>query len=241
MQRYFGKIIGRQVLLEDDDVFHLTRVMRAKVGDKIEVVNEGVVYLAQINRFKPLEIDVVRRLKENNELPNNVILIASLLKGDKMDLVLQKATELGVSEIVLLETERTVVKFKKDDREVKIERFNKILKEAAEQSRRSVIPHLFRIIDFDRLHDIEADVKMIAYEEESGPTNSFNKIVDSIKPGQKVAILIGPEGGFAEHEVEIAMHHGYKKVSLGKRILRAETATFYALSVIANRLEKKNA
>ena len=117
MQRYFGKIIGRQVLLEDDDVFHLTRVMRAKVGDKIEVVNEGVVYLAQINRFKPLEIDVVRRLKENNELPNNVILIASLLKGDKMDLVLQKATELGVSEIVLLETERTVVKFKKDDRE----------------------------------------------------------------------------------------------------------------------------
>lgn len=241
MQRYFGKIIGRQVLLEDDDVFHLTRVMRAKVGDKIEVVNEGVVYVAQINRFKPLEIDVVRRLKENNELPNNVVLIASLLKGDKMDLVLQKATELGVSEIVLLETERTVVKFKKDDREIKIERFNKILKEAAEQSRRSVIPHLFRIITFDQLRDIDANVKMIAYEEEAGATNSFNKIVDSIKPGQKVAVLIGPEGGFAEHEVEIAMHNGYKKVSLGKRILRAETASFYALSVIANRLEKKNA
>ena len=241
MQRYFGKIIGRQVLLEDDDVFHLTRVMRAKVGDKIEVVNEGVVYVAQINRFKPLEIDVVRRLKENNELPNNVVLIASLLKGDKMDLVLQKATELGVSEIVLLETERTVVKFKKDDRELKIERFNKILKEAAEQSRRSVIPHLFRIITFDQLRDIDANVKMIAYEEEAGATNSFNKVVDSIKPGQKVAVLIGPEGGFAEHEVEIAMHNGYKKVSLGKRILRAETASFYALSVIANRLEKKNA
>ena len=241
MQRYFGKIIGRQVLLEDDDVFHLTRVMRAKVGDKIEVVNEGVVYVAQINRFKPLEIDVVRRLKENNELPNNVVLIASLLKGDKMDLVLQKATELGVNEIVLLETERTVVKFKKDDRELKIERFNKILKEAAEQSRRSVIPHLFRIITFDQLRDIDANVKMIAYEEEAGATNSFNKIVDSIKPGQKVAVLIGPEGGFAEHEVEIAMNNGYKKVSLGKRILRAETASFYALSVIANRLEKKNA
>ena len=241
MQRYFGKIIGRQVLLDDDDVFHLTRVMRAKVGDKIEVVNEGVVYVAQINRFKPLEIDVVRRLKENNELPNNVVLIASLLKGDKMDLVLQKATELGVSEIVLLETERTVVKFKKDDRELKIERFNKILKEAAEQSRRSVIPHLFRIITFDQLRDIDANVKMIAYEEEAGATNSFNKIVDSIKPGQKVAVLIGPEGGFAEHEVEIAMHNGYKKVSLGKRILRAETASFYALSVIANRLEKRNA
>ena len=239
MQRYFGKIIGRQVLLEDDDIFHLTRVMRAKVGDKIEVVNEGVVYVAQINRFKPLEIDVIRRLKENNELPNNVILIASLIKGDKMDLVLQKATELGVSEIVLLETDRTVVKFKKDDREVKLERFNRILKEAAEQSRRSVIPHLYRIIDFNHLRDVEANVKIIAYEGEEGPTNSFNKIVESIKPGQKVAVLIGPEGGFADHEVEIALQHGYKKVSLGKRILRAETATFYALSVIANYLEKK--
>ena len=239
MQRYFGKIIGRQVLLEDDDIFHLTRVMRAKVGEKIEVVNEGVVYLAQINRFKPLEIDVVRRLKENNELPNNIILIAALLKGEKMDLVLQKATELGVSEIVLLQTERTIVKFKKDEKEVKMKRFNLILKEAAEQSRRSIVPHLFRVITFDHLSDIDADVKMIAYEEEAGPTNSFNKIVDAIKPGQKVAVLIGPEGGFAEHEVEIAIGHGFKKVSLGKRILRAETASFYALSVIANRLEKK--
>ena len=241
MQRYFGKIIGRQVLLEDDDIFHLTRVMRAKVGEKIEVVNEGIVYLAQINRFKPLEIDVIRRLKENNELPNNIILIAALLKGEKMDMVLQKATELGVSEIVLLETERTVVKFKKDDKDIKLERFNKILKEAAEQSRRSVIPHLYRIISFDQLRDVDADIKMIAYEEEAGPTNSFNKIVESIKPGKKVALLIGPEGGFAEHEVEIALHHCYKKVSLGKRILRAETASFYALSVIANYLEKKNA
>ena len=116
MQRYFGKIIGRQVLLEDSDVFHLTRVMRAKVGEKIEVVNEGVVYLAQINHFKPLEIDVVRRLKENNELPNKVVLIAALLKGDKMDFVLQKATELGVDEIVLLQSERTIVKFKKDEK-----------------------------------------------------------------------------------------------------------------------------
>ena len=239
MQRYFGKIIGRQVLLEDDDVFHLTRVMRAKVGEKIEVVNEGVVYLAQINRFKPLEIDVVRRLKENNELPNKVVLIASLLKGEKMDLVLQKATELGVFEIVLLQTERTVVKFKKDEKEVKLERFNRILKEAAEQSRRSVIPHLYRIIDFARLREIEADVKMIAYEGEEGPTKSFNKIVESIKSEQTIAILIGPEGGFADHEVEIAIQRGYKKVSLGKRILRAETASFYALSVIANQLEKK--
>ena len=80
---------------------------------------------------------------------------------------------------------------------------------------------------------------MIAYEGEEGPTKSFNKIVESIKPDQSIAVLIGPEGGFADHEVEIAIQRGYKKVSLGKRILRAETASFYALSVIANQLEKK--
>ena len=239
MQRYFGRIIERQAVLQDDDVFHLTRVMRAKVGEQIEVVNDGVVYLCQISRFKPLTIDVIRRLRENNELPNKVVLVAALLKGEKMDLVLQKATELGVDEVVLLETSRTVVKFKKDDRELKLERFNRILKEAAEQSKRNQSPHLYRVIDFNGLHDIEADVKMVAYEEEAGPTTSFNKIVESIKPEQTIAILIGPEGGFSDHEILLATKQGFRKVSLGRRILRAETATFYALSVIANYLEKK--
>lgn len=239
MQRYFGRIVERQAILQDDDVFHLTRVMRAKVGEQIEVVNDGVVYLCQISRFRPLTIDVMRRLRENNELPNKVTLVAALLKGEKMDLVLQKATELGVDEVVLLETSRTVVKFKKDDRDVKLERFNRILKEAAEQSKRNQIPHLYRVIDFNGLHDIEADVKMVAYEEEAGPTASFNKVVESIKPEQSVAVLIGPEGGFSDHEILLATKQGFKKVSLGKRILRAETAAFYALSVIANFLEKK--
>lgn len=239
MQRYFGRIIGKNVILCDDDIFHLTRVMRAKVGEQIEVVADGIVYLAQVNRFKPLDISIVKKIKENNELSNQVILVASLIKGDKMDMVLQKATELGVSEIVLLQTERTVVKYKKDDKALKLERFNKILKEAAEQSKRNQIPSLYRIITMSNLKDIEADVKMIAYEAEEGPSLSFTKIVESIKPNQKVAIVIGPEGGFSEKEVSQALAEGYKKVSLGRRILRAETATFYALSVIANFLERK--
>ena len=238
MQRYFAHIVDNQVILSEDDVFHLTRVMRCKVGDTIEVVSDGNVYLAEINRFRPLEIFLVRKLRENHELPNDVILIASLIKGEKMDLVLQKATELGVSEIVLLQTERSVVKFKADEKQVKLERFNKILKEAAEQSKRTKIPALFRYGDILALKNIEADVKMIAYEGASGPTTSFNKIIEGVKPRQRIAILVGPEGGFSEKEVEIAERLGYKKVSLGRRILRAETASFYALSVIANILEK---
>lgn len=239
MQRYFGKIVGKQVLLEDDDIFHLTRVMRAKVGEQIQVVNDGNVFLCRVNRFKPLEIDVVRKLNENNELPNRVVLLACLVKGEKMDLVLQKATELGADEIVLVQTSRTVVKIKNEEKDAKIERFNKILKEAAEQSKRCKIPTLDHIIKYDQIKEIEADVKMIAYEGEEGSSSSFRKLVETIKPKQSVAILIGPEGGFDEKEVNYAADLGYKKISLGRRILRAETAAFYALSVIGNYLERK--
>lgn len=239
MQRYFGRIVGKQVLLEDTDVFHLTKVMRAKVGEQIHVVYDGKVFLCQVNHIKPLEIDIVRRLNENNELSNRVILIASLIKGDKTDLVLQKATELGVDEIVLVETSRTVVKIKNEEKAAKLERFNKILKEAAEQSRRCKIPTLDHIIKYDGIKEIEADVKMIAYEGEEGSSSSFRKQVEAIKPKQSVAILIGPEGGFDQKEVNYALDLGYNKISLGRRILRAETAAFYALSVIGNYLERK--
>ena len=237
MQRYFGKIIGKQVLLSDDDIHHLTHVMRCKVGDQVEIVDDGMLYLAEVTHFRPLEIDVIRKLRENNELSVKVVLIACLIKGEKMDFVLQKATELGVHEIVLLESSRTIVKFKRDDKNVKLNRFRKILKEAAEQSRRTFIPRLNNVYSFANLKDVEADIKIIAYEGEEGPTTSFNNIVNKIKPGQTVAVLVGPEGGFSESEVEYAERLKYKKVSLGRRILRAETASIYALSVIANKLE----
>lgn len=239
MQRYFGRVLSTQVVLDEDDVFHLTHVMRAKAGEQIEVVSDGLVYLAEVKKIRPLTIDVVRKIRENHELPNHVTLIASLIKGEKMDFVLQKATELGVSEIVLLQSERTVVKFKRDDKQVKLQRFNRILKEAAEQSKRSKIPALYRVIDLDHLKDVDAKVKMIAYEGMEGTTTYLNKVISSIKPGQKVAIMVGPEGGFSEHEVHIAENLGYKAVGLGRRILRSETACIYALSVIANYLESK--
>ena len=233
MQRYFGNIIQKQVILADDDIFHLTKVMRARVGDQIEVVSSEKVFLCQVNKLKPLEIDVVSPIKENHELKAQVILVAALIKGEKFDFLLQKATELGVGEIVLLQTERTVVKIKPAEKELKLERYRRILKEAAEQCKRTKIPQLYRVLTIDQLDSVSANVKMIAYEGVNGNTSSFNSIVRSIKEKDKVAIMIGPEGGFSEKEV------GYKTVSLGQRILRAETASFYALSVIANHLERK--
>ena len=239
MQRYFGKIVGKQVLLEETDVFHLTKVMRAKKGELIQVVNDGSVFLCSVTGFKPLAIDVVRKLNENNELPNRVILLAALIKGEKMDLVLQKATELGADEIVLVQTSRSVVKIKNEEKQAKLERFRRILKEAAEQSRRCKIPRLDHIISFNQIKEIDANVKMIAYEGEEGNCASFKKVLETIKTRQSIAVLIGPEGGFEEKEVDYAEDLGYKRISLGKRILRAETACFYALSVIGNYLERK--
>ena len=241
MQRYFGRKFNNMIVLDDDDKYHLLKVMRARRGEQIEVVADDIVYLSEIVSTKPLEIVAKKTLKENSELPNYIILLAALLKGDKMDLVLQKATELGVSEVVLLTTDRTIIKIKEQQNDLKLGRYQKILKEAAQQSKRSRIPYIKNIISFDRIDEIDADLKIIAYEENKGSVSAFNKKIRNVKPGKRIAIIIGPEGGFTEGEVIYAKHHGFVPVGLGNRILRADTASIYALSVIANILEDKDA
>ena len=239
MQRYFGRKVQSHVVLSDEDAFHLLKVMRARRGEEIEVVADEKVFLCVIDSIKPLSITAKKQLKEDNELPNYVILIASLLKGDKMDYVLQKATELGVSEIILLSTERTIVRIKGHQNDLKLGRYQKILKEAACQSKRTIIPYINKIIDSSQIDEIEANLKLIAYEGSKGSSSTLNKKLASVKPGKRIAVIIGPEGGFSEGEVEFAKHCGFIPVGLGKRVLRAETASIYTLSVIANRLEDK--
>lgn len=239
MQRYFGSIIGNGVLLSEEDAYHLMKVMRVRVNEQIEVVNDNQAYLATVTSVKPLQIEVVSRIKEKRELDNDIILVCSLIKGDKLDFVLQKATEIGVKEIVLLSTDRTVVKTKDFDSSKKLERYKRILKEAAMQSHRNRIPELYRLITVDELKSVAADVKMIAYEKEAGTTKSLWNAIKSIEKNQRVAVMIGPEGGFSEKEVKKAMKTGYVPVSLGYRVLRAETASIYALSVLSAYLERK--
>ena len=242
MQRYFGRKLHNDILLNEDDIYHLTKVMRARVGENIEVVADDKVYFCEIESLKPLSIVARKLIKEDNELPNYIILLACLLKGDKMDFVLQKATELGVSEVVLLTSERTIIKIKNHQQDLKLGRYQKILKEAAEQSKRSKIPTIQNIISFERIDEIDADLKLIAYEGNKNNLAVFNKKISSVKAGKKIAVLIGPEGGFSLGEVQSARNHGFIPIGLGSRILRAETASLYVLSVIANRLEeKKNA
>lgn len=241
MQRYFGRKLQKNIVLEEDDVRHLLKVMRARKGDQIEVVADEKVFLCEITSIKPLTIVTVKEIKENNELPSYIILVAALLKGDKMDYVLQKVTELGVNEIVLLVSERTIVRIKQQQTDLRLGRYQRILKEAAEQSKRRRIPYIQNIISFERINEIDADLKLIAYEGSCGSTRNLNKRIDSLKNGSRVAIIIGPEGGFSDEEINFAKHFNFIPVGLGKRILRAETASIYTLSVIANRLEDKNA
>ena len=238
-QRYFGEIIDNLAVLSDDDIYHCTRVMRMKVGEELEVVCDKQVFIGAVKTLKPFQVEIIGKTKEKRELPCEIILVAALLKGDKTEFVLQKATELGVSEIILLNTKRTVVKLKDSQKDGRMNRFHRILKEAAEQSKRVTIPNLYRIIDFKDLDTIKADVKLIAYEEEAGDTKLFFEKIKELPKGRRLVVVIGPEGGFSDDEIVYAKVKGYTPISLGRRILRAETASLYALSVISSVLERK--
>jgi 16S rRNA (uracil1498-N3)-methyltransferase len=237
MQRYFGEVFEGRAILSEGDVFHLTKVMRCQIGTEIEIVSDGRVFISRVEKVKPLSIKVLKQVREDHELSSDIILIMAPLKGDKTELVLQKATELGVHEIVLVHTLRTIVKFKTSDIIAKLSRYQRILKEAAEQSQRIFIPTISYLESFKKISSIRAHHKLLAYELQSGPTTALNKALKQIKKKERVAMIIGPEGGFSNEEVDEAKTIGYLPISLGKRILRAETASIYALSVIAHHLE----
>ena len=237
MQRYFANIDKDYfVHLNPDDEHHVSHVMRMKKNDEIEVVHEGKVFLCRIEDFNPLRIVVIHEIENDVELKEDITLLFALTKGDKIDLVLQKATELGVKKVALIESERTVVTYEGKDQEKKLARFNKIMKEASEQSHRLVVPTLLGIYNLKNLpQEVFSDINQVAYEKDANDTDS---IFSKVTKGKSVTILIGPEGGFSEQEINCLTSLGFIRTSLGKRILRAETAAIYALSVLGYILEK---
>lgn len=238
MQRYFAAIHQGKAKLLPSDIFHITNVMRMRPLDKVEIAADGHIYLGEVVSLSPFEVRIISSIIEDHELPNKVTLLYALAKGDKTDLVIQKATELGVSEIIGLVTERTIVRLDDQDKAKKLERYTKIIKEAGEQSQRSILPKMDRIIDYKQIGACHFDYQFIAYEREAGRTDAFYEILRNIPSGASIGIIVGAEGGFSENEVKIANQNGYVNVGLGKRILRSETAAIYALSVIAFILER---
>ena len=235
MQRYFAQIINDKVILNNDDNHHLLNVLRAKIGEKIEVVSNGKLFLAEIVKLSPLEINPIENLEDNSELRSKVVLYYCLSKGDKNDFVVQKATELGVFKIVFVSSKRCVVKYENKDVDKKIARFEKIAKEAAEQCHRLIVPEIVGPINVNDIGKFSSEeARFVAYEEESQHMPSLGIFGNE----KSIAIFIGPEGGIEEKEVKLLNEFGFKNVSLGNRILRTETAAVYALSVISNQLEK---
>ena len=232
MQRYFAKIINNNVQLSPDDLHHITHVMRMRVGDFFEVVDDQKLYVCEITSLNPFSVKMEEK-EEDVEINSHVTLFFALAKGDKIDLVIQKATELGVHRIVLFKSRRCVVNFDNKDISKKLERYQKIAKEASEQCHRLIVPEILGVIDVKDIPQYKEEVNLLAYEKKAGQTEDFL----SNNP-KGVSIVIGSEGGFDEDEVDYLINQGFKTISLGKRILRCETAAIYALSVLGYQLEK---
>lgn len=232
MQRYFASMVNSDTItLLESDVFHVTKVMRAKLHDEIIAIYDNEVYLGEITSLKPLVITNKGKKEETNrELEKEVTLFFSLAKGDKIDFVIQKATELGASKVVLIRTEHCVVKMNDEDLKNKINnRYWRIAKEASEQSERRKIIDILGVYDIKSIpSELLCDINYVAYEKES-----FSKIdLSEIKNKKSVSVLIGPEGGLTIDEVNTLNKQGFKCLSLGKRILRTETAAVAALAMI---------
>lgn len=238
MQRYFvPSLDANQIFLSEDDIFHITKVMRMHVGERISAVYNEEVYLGEIVSLKPL---VVKNLglddEINRELDKEVTLFFPLAKGDKIDFIIQKATELGVSKIVLIKTEHCIVKMSDEDLKNKINnRYYRIAKEASEQSLRRKIPQILGVYDIKKIpSNLLADINYVCYEKDAYKKSSL----DDIDNSSSVSILVGPEGGLSEKEVEILIDQDFKTMSLGKRILRVETAALAALAIIDRKIEQ---
>lgn len=231
MQRYFTKEDSDTFPLSRDDSYHILKVMRLKIDDLVEVVSKQKLYICKIinSDNNVVTIRKVEEVKQDSELECQVNIVQSLVKEQKMDFILQKCCELGVSRIIPLNTKRSIVKL--DSKETKkIERWNKILKEASEQSKRVVIPTVSNICSIEDLVKEDYDIKILCTVNEL--SNDIKKVLSKDLNGARIVIVIGPEGGFEKEEEQTLIANGYVPTSLGKRVLRTETASLYALSII---------
>lgn len=255
MSKFFVKteqIKNNNIIINGDDVNHIINVLRMKKGDEIQVCNQeiGDNYNAQITQFTKNEVDceIIERINKTTESNVNITLFQGLPKFEKMELIIQKNTEVGVKRIVPVIMERTVVKIDEKVASRKLERWQKIAEIAAKQSMRDIIPNINNITKLKEIDTTEYDVVLVAYENEE-----HNKLKDELQKLSKkiegtnsnnneenfnIAIVIGPEGGISEKEIELLAEKNVKFVSLGRRILRTETAGLVMAGNILYELEK---
>lgn len=233
MQRYFASsYLNNVITLSSDDIFHISKVMRMKIGEHFECVANDELFECEITSFSPFSFKITAKVQQNHEICGYIRLLYCIPKGEKIDLVIQKATELGVNEIVLINSERSVAKIEKDKKEKKLERFNKIVKEASEQCKRNKFLKITDVINFNEISNYKADINLLAYEKSDQNLDEVEKMLHLAK-GKTINVIVGAEGGISPKELEICQNNNYEIISLGKRILRSETACFYILSLLS--------
>ena len=241
MHRFFAeRVEGELAHLAPEDARHASRVLRLTAGDTVVLFSDGGLWQAELVSVSPE--DVVARLTD--QLPDTeprlrITLYQGIPKSDKMELIIQKATELGVTDIVPVESKNCIMKLEPKKETAKIARWQSIAEAAAKQSKRSVIPAVHAPVRFTeavKKAEEESTVCLIPYEDSRG-MHSMCEAIISFLPGSDIAVFIGPEGGYDELEIKYAVDHGIRPVSLGKRILRCETAAIAVLSLIMIRLE----
>lgn len=237
------QIKGDKIVITGKDVNHIKNVLRMKPGEEISVSNgaDGKEYRCGIKELGEDEIICeLHFIKEEGvELPSKVYLFQGLPKADKMELIIQKTVELGVYEIIPVAAKRSVVKLDEKKAKNKILRWQGIAEAAAKQSKRGIIPKVQEVMNFKEAVSYSrcAQVKLIPYELAEG-MDTTRELIEGLKPGEDVAVFIGPEGGFDKEEIEEALRQGVIPVTLGRRILRTETAGMAVLSILMYHLEQ---
>lgn len=238
-----NQIQDKIIRITGPDVNHIKNVLRMKPGGEIAVSNgvDGREYRCGILEIQDEQIVCeLRFIKEEGvELPSKIYLFQGLPKSDKMEFIIQKAVELGVFEIIPVASKRTVVKLDEKKEKNKRNRWQGIAEAAAKQSKRRIIPQVKGVMSFETAvgYASKMDIKIIPYELAEGMEDT-KAIIGSLRDNQSVAVFIGPEGGFDEKEIQAAVQNGLQPITLGKRILRTETAGLTVLAWIMYQLEQ---
>lgn len=231
MQRYFAKEKnGNYFILGSDDLYHIRTVMRMKDNDKIYVVYEKTTYICCLeNVKKDILIKIEETLKNDNKNNIQVTLFLPLLKEQKMDLVIQKATELGISKIIPMKTSRSIIRLDEGKESKKLDRWRRISKEASEQAHRETIPEIEEVIDINNVQLLPGlNIICSTIEKEK----NIKYILQNNREYDRINIVIGPEGGLSEKEENRLKEIGYIPVTLGSNIMRVETVPIFVLSIV---------
>lgn len=226
---------GNYFYITGSDYNHIKNVLRMKTGEEFLVSSDGISSLCRLDGFEgdSAVAEIIEENYQSTDLPVEIYLFQGLPKSDKMELIIQKAVELGVHAIIPTQMQRCVVKLDDKKKKSKTQRWQTIAESAAKQSKRSAVPQVYDAVSYgEALNMAKAfDVLMVPYECADG-MEATKRVLSQIKVGSKVGIIIGPEGGFDESEVEKAIAIGDESVSLGKRILRTETAAITAVGMV---------